>query len=187
MRFCSECGAPTDQRFPEADNYIRDICSRCGTVFYKNPKIVPGVISLFDNKVLLCKRAIGPRHGCWTLPAGFLECGETVCEGAIRETWEEACAKIINPNIYLLANVVEADQVHIFYRADLAAPTFGAGDETLESRLFSEEELPWHQLSFRTVFYALHYFFEDRRRGEFILREIKIPRLPKGDIPLTYR
>ena len=187
MRFCSVCAAPVCQRFPETDNHVRDVCCQCGTVFYENPKIVPGTISVFDDKVLLCRRAIGPRYGCWTLPAGFLECGETVEEGALRETLEEACAKAVNPQLYLLANIVEAGQVHAFYRAELAEPQFGVGDETLETRLFSEEELPWHQLSFRTVFYALHYFFEDRRQGKFKLREIKMPRIPQGNISMTYR
>ena len=184
MKFCSDCGSQVYRAVPEGDTRVRDICTQCRRIFYVNPKVVPGTITLYQNKVLLCRRAINPRHNCWTLPAGFMECGETMVAGALRETWEEACAPAIHPSLYLIANIVKAAQIHVFYRAELFEPTFDAGDETLETRLFSEEEIPWHQLSFRTVFYALYYFFQDRKKDKFPIREISMPDIPMGNYVL---
>ena len=168
-KHCPECGAPTVYRVPPDDNRERATCTACGTVHYENPINVVGTLPVWgdgpDGQVLLCKRAIEPRYGLWTLPAGFLELGETAAEGAQRETDEEAGALIELQPLYTLLNVVSVGQIHLFYRARLLSPEFNPGPETLEARLFHEHEVPWDHIAFRTVRQTLQNFFEDRRLG----------------------
>jgi len=168
-KFCPSCGAPCEYRVPADDNRERATCTRCGEIHYENPLNVVGTLPIWgegaDAQVLLCKRAIEPRYGLWTLPAGFLELGETVAEGAARETAEEAGAQIELQELFTLLNVVSVGQVHFFYRAKLLSPVFDPGPETLEAKLFREEEIPWDQIAFRTVRETLTRFFEDRRLG----------------------
>jgi ADP-ribose pyrophosphatase YjhB (NUDIX family) len=158
-RFCSDCGHAITRRVPEGDTRVRDCCD------HVNPRPVVGTIPVWNDKVLLCKRAIEPRHGFWTLPAGFMEIGETTAEGARRETLEEACARVELGPLFSMIDVPRVQQVHIFYRARLLDLDFGAGAETLETRLFTEHTVPWDQIAFRTVAVTLKLFFQDRARG----------------------
>lgn len=166
-KFCKLCGAPVQYRVPHDDNRERAVCERCGTVHYENPLNVVGTLPVWEDRVLLCRRNIEPRYGLWTLPAGFLELGETTAEGALRETDEEAGARIELQGLYTVLNVVRAGQVHLFYRARLLDTVFNPGPETIEAQLFAEHELPWDELAFRTVRTTLERYFEDRKSGQF--------------------
>ena len=165
FKHCPSCGASVDYRIPADDNRERATCTDCAAVHYENPINVVGTLPVWGDQVLLCKRAIEPRYGLWTLPAGFLELGETAAEGAARETDEEAGAQIELQDLYCLMNVVKVGQVHLFYRARLLSTHFNPGPESLEVALFHEHEVPWDNLAFRTVRETLQHFFEDRRTG----------------------
>ena len=161
-KFCSECGAPTILEIPEGDNRERSVCSNCKTIHYINPKIVIGcVVESSDSKILLCKRAIEPRYGYWTVPAGFLEIGETLEEGAKRETFEEACAKVTIGHFFASVDIVYARQVHMFFTAKLNGE-HAAGEESLESALFSEKDIPWGEIAFKSGIFALEKYFQDQ-------------------------
>ncbi len=164
---CRACGQTALYQVPAGDNRERAVCTACGTIHYQNPLNVVGTVPVWGEQVLLCKRAIEPRYGLWTLPAGFMELGETTAEGALRETLEEAGAQIELQGLFTVLNVVRVGQVHFFYRATMTSPTLAPGDETLEARLFTENEIPWNELAFRTVRETLQRYFDDRRRGEF--------------------
>jgi ADP-ribose pyrophosphatase YjhB (NUDIX family) len=165
IRFCRACGTAVQHRVPADDNRERAVCPACGTVHYENPLNVVGTVPVWGDQVLLCKRAIEPRYGLWTLPAGFMELGETVAEGALRETVEEAGAKVELQGLLTLMNVVQVGQVHLFYRARMLDPSLDPGPETLEARLFHEHEIPWDEIAFRTVRQTLQHFFACRRDG----------------------
>ncbi len=165
--FCSHCGQPVVRRIPEGDSRERDCCPHCGAIHYVNPRPVVGTIPVWGEQVLLCRRAIEPRLGAWTLPAGFMEVGETTAEGAVRETSEEACARVELGPLFTLIDVPHVEQVHIFFRARLLDLDFAAGAETLEVRLFDERDIPWPTIAFRTVAATLRLFFADRARGSF--------------------
>ncbi len=167
MKFCSECGAPVERRIPDGDRLPRYVCPACGSIHYHNPKIVVGCIAEWEDKILLCKRSIEPRYGLWTVPAGFMENGETTLEGAQRETIEEANARVEIGPLYALHNLPYIDQVYLIFRARLLDLDFSAGAETLEVRLFSEAEIPWELIAFRTVRHALTRYYEDRRSGGY--------------------
>lgn len=169
IKHCRACGAEVEYRVPSDDNRERAVCPRCGTVHYENPLNVVGTVPVWGEQVLLCKRAIEPRYGLWTLPAGFMELGETTAEGAMRETTEEAGARVELQALFSVLNVVRVGQVHLFYRARLLDARFDPGSETLEARLFHEHEVPWEQIAFRSVRETLQCFFADRRRGQFDL------------------
>jgi ADP-ribose pyrophosphatase YjhB (NUDIX family) len=173
-RYCSACGHALARRVPTGDNRERDCCDACGTVHYVNPRPVVGTVPVWGEQVLLCRRAIEPRLGKWTLPAGFMELGETVAEGAQRETAEEAGADIELLDLFTLMNVVRVGQVHFFFRARLLSERFDPGHETQEVRLFREDEIPWDEIAFRTVRDTLRCFFADRARGQFDLHQIDI-------------
>ena len=168
MKFCSECAHPVDLRVPEGDNRPRYVCANCSAIHYQNPKMVIGSIPVWEAdgqlQVLLCKRAIEPRHGYWTLPAGFMENAETTAEAAIRETEEEAGANIELGGLFTLLNVAQVHQVHLFYLARLVDLDFAPGIESLDVRLFSEAEVPWDELAFPTIRTTLELFFSDRAR-----------------------
>ncbi len=174
MKFCSQCGASLRYSIPEGDDRKRYLCDACGMIHYQNPKIVAGTIPVWEDKVLLCKRAIEPRKGFWTLPAGFMELGETTGEAAVRETDEEANAAVELQELYTMYSLPFISQVHLFYRAELKDGLFSPGSESLETRLFDESEIPWDDLSFETVIETLRCYFEDQRRGQFSLRTGKI-------------
>ena len=143
------------------------MCGACGEIQYENPLNVVGTVPVWQDKILLCRRNIEPRLGYWTLPAGFMELGETTSEGALRETDEEAGARIQLGALFSMLNVVAVGQVHLFYLADLLDDRFAPGPETLEARLFAEHEVPWEELAFRTVKETLRRYFDDRRSGRF--------------------
>ena len=166
-RHCKRCGAPVEYRIPPDDNRERATCTACGSVFYENPLNVVGTVPAWHDQLLLCRRAIEPRYGLWTLPAGFLELGETTEAGALRETDEEAGARVELQGLFSVLNVVRVGQVHLFYRARLLDTAFAPGAETLEARLFAEPEVPWDELAFRTVRETIRCWFDDRRRGQF--------------------
>jgi len=167
-KFCSACGAERiEQRIPEGDTLPRHVCGACGTIHYQNPKIVVGCLPESGDQVLLCLRAIEPRRGLWTLPAGFLENGETLSAGATRETLEEANARVALGPLYTIISLPHIGQVYMMFRARLLDRDFGPGSESLEVRLFDEDEIPWEQLAFRTIGRTLRNYFLDRRLGAF--------------------
>lgn len=167
MKFCSNCGAPVEQRVPQGDDRERHVCAKCDTIHYSNPRIITGSLPIYSDQVLLCRRAIQPRLGYWTLPAGFMENGETSLQGALRESWEEARAQLEIESLYTLFNLPHINQVYMFYRGTLANLNYGAGPESLEVALFREEEIPWDELAFPVVTRTLKLYFEDRRKGLF--------------------
>lgn len=162
MNYCSHCGAQLSVLIPQGDNRPRHCCARCGTVHYQNPKIVVGCIPEWEDKVLLCRRAIQPRYGLWTLPAGFMEQGETTRAGAARETLEEANARVAVGPLYSLFNLPHIDQVYMLFRGALLDLDFRPGEESLEVALFGEAEVPWDSLAFPVVKETLRLYFQDR-------------------------
>jgi ADP-ribose pyrophosphatase YjhB (NUDIX family) len=176
MKFCSECAHPVTQLIPPDDNRLRYVCTQCGTIHYQNPKMVIGSVPLWkqdgETRVLLCRRAIEPRYGYWTLPAGFMENSETTSAAAARETEEEAGANIELHQLFSLLNVPHVHQVHMFYLATLLDLDYLAGVESLEVKLFTEAEIPWDEIAFPTISHTLRFLFEDLARirngeGEF--------------------
>ncbi|WP_431482601.1 NUDIX hydrolase [Pseudomonas solani] len=162
MKFCSQCGGPVIQRIPEGDNRLRHVCELCHTIHYMNPRIVAGCVPVWGKQVLLCRRAIEPRKGYWTLPAGFMENGETMEQAAARETAEEACARVRNLQLYTLFDLPHISQVYTFFLAELEDLDFSAGEESLEVKLFDEADIPWSELAFPTVRRTLECYFADR-------------------------
>jgi ADP-ribose pyrophosphatase YjhB (NUDIX family) len=167
MNFCSNCGARVVHRIPAGDSLPRYVCDACTTIHYENPKMIVGCVAEWEGKVLLCRRAIEPRYGLWTVPAGFLENGETTAAGALRETLEEANARVEIQALYAMYNLPHISQVYMLFRGRMLDPDFGPGAETLETRLFDETEVPWSELAFATVRNTLIHYFNDRRKGEF--------------------
>ena len=165
MNFCCYCGQPVSLRIPAGDHLPRHICEGCGVVHYQNPKLVVGCVPEHRGRILLCRRAIEPRRGYWTIPAGFMENGETTQQAARRESHEEALADVEIGSLLAVVHVLHADQVHVMFRARLPEPTFGAGAESLEVVLCDEADVPWHDIAFRSVDFALRRYFEDRRQG----------------------
>jgi ADP-ribose pyrophosphatase YjhB (NUDIX family) len=170
VNFCARCGAPVSLRTPPGDDRPRHVCGSCGAVHYQNPKIVAGCLAEWGDRVLLCRRAIEPRYGLWTLPAGFMESGETTQEAAMRESLEEANARVEILSLYTLLDLPHIDQVYCLFRGRLLDLEFSAGNETLETRLFSEQEIPWETLAFASIVRTLRHYFEDRLTGQFPLR-----------------
>ena len=182
MKFCSHCGSPRlEWRVPDGDTLPRFVCADCGTIHYQNPKIVVGCLPEWEGRVLLCKRAIEPRYGLWTLPAGFLENGETIAAGALRETLEEAHAQVSLGDLYTIISLPQINQVYMMFRATLRDLDFGAGSESLEVKLYAEEDIPWETLAFRTITRTLRNYFLDRKQGAFPVRVSSLERRP----PLT--
>jgi ADP-ribose pyrophosphatase YjhB (NUDIX family) len=168
IKHCKNCGQAVVYRLPDdGDTKERAVCPACHTVHYENPLTVVGTIPAWGDKVLLCKRNIEPRFGKWTLPAGFMELNETVAEGAARETTEEAGAQFEMGEFFSLVNIASVGQVHLFYRAQLTNDQFDPGFETQEARLFTEDEVPWDEIAFRTVGETLKRYFADRNKGQF--------------------
>jgi ADP-ribose pyrophosphatase YjhB (NUDIX family) len=175
IKHCKNCGALVVLRVPDdGDTRQRAVCPQCQTIHYENPLNVVGTIPVLGKAVLLCQRNIEPRKGKWTLPAGFMELGETLAEGAARETTEEAGAEFEMQGLFTVLNVARVGQVHFFFRAQLTSDQFAPGHETMEARLFEEHEIPWDDLAFRTVKETLKAFFADRQSGEFGMHQIDI-------------
>ena len=167
MKFCSNCGAPVAVKVPPGDSLPRHVCGACNTIHYQNPKIIVGCIPEWEGRILLCRRAIEPRYGLWTVPAGFMENGETTFQGAARETLEEANARVDVGPLYAIYNIPHINQVYMLFRARLLDTDFSAGAETLETRLFDEAEIPWAEIAFATVRNTLDHYYGDRRQGEY--------------------
>lgn len=164
MKYCPNCGGSTRQSVPPGDNRERAICDECETIHYKNPLLVVGCVAEQDGKVLLCKRAIEPRKGYWTVPAGFMELGETLAGGAARETLEEALATVRIGHQFASVDVVDAGQVHVFFTG-VVKGGYGVGEESLDTRLYDEADIPWDELAFQSGRFALQKYFEDRGRN----------------------
>jgi ADP-ribose pyrophosphatase YjhB (NUDIX family) len=167
VKFCPHCGSPVVKRVPPGDSLPRCVCDACGSIHYENPKLVLGSIPEWEGRVLLCRRAIEPRYGYWTLPAGFMENGETAGEAAARETLEEAGARIELASAFSMMSVPYVNQVHIFFQARLLDLEFKPGVESLEVALFEEAKVPWKDIAFRTVGLTLKHWFADRASGSF--------------------
>lgn len=167
MKFCSDCGGAIELRVPEGDDRDRYVCGDCDFIHYVNPRVIVGCLPVYEDKVLLCKRAIEPRYGYWTLPAGFMENEETTHEGAARETWEEARARVSNQHLYRVFDVPYISQVYMFYRCTLDDGLFGVGPESLETALYTEQEVPWDDIAFPVVRQTLKSYFDDRRRDDY--------------------
>ena len=175
MKFCSYCAAPLARRVPPGDSLPRYVCDQCGVVHYQNPLLVVGTIPEHEGRVLLCRRAIEPRYGYWTLPAGFMENDETAGAGAARETREEAGARIELLEAFSMVSVPRVNQVHLFFRARLLDLDFRPGEETLEVALCEEAAVPWKDIAFRTVGLTLKHWFADRARGGFSFHVEDLP------------
>jgi ADP-ribose pyrophosphatase YjhB (NUDIX family) len=170
MKYCSLCGKPVVVRVPADDNRDRFVCDHCNTIHYQNPRIVVGSLPVYEDRILLCQRAIEPRRGFWTLPAGFMENGETSVEGARRETMEEACATLSKLELYTLFDLPHISQVYMFYRAELEQGKYGVGAESLDTDLFRIEDIPWKELAFPVVSRTLRYYIDDLERDSFPVR-----------------
>ena len=170
MKHCNQCGAPVSLKIPADDNRHRHVCDSCEFIHYQNPKIVAGCIPVWEDKVLLCRRAIEPRHGYWTLPAGYMEMGETTSEAAIRETLEEANARVEIGGLYALINLPHVNQVYMMFRSQLLDLDFSPGQESLEVALYEKDDIPWEELAFTTIRNSLEFYFEDQKRNNFQLR-----------------
>ncbi|HPF27311.1 MAG TPA: NUDIX hydrolase [Steroidobacteraceae bacterium] len=166
MKFCSQCGSPVEHKIPAGDNLPRHVCTSCGTVHYANPKLVVGCVPEWNGRILLCKRGIEPRLGYWTVPAGFLENGETLQQAAARETREEALNDIEVGSLIAIVDVTQAHQVHVFFRARMLHERFGPTAESLEVRLVDLDDIPWDDLAFPSTEFALRRYLADRAAGE---------------------
>ena len=177
---CSACGAGLVRRVPDGDHLPRLVCARCGEIHYQNPKLIAGCVPEYRGSILLCRRAIEPRRGYWTIPAGFMEIGETLQQAAARECHEEALARVEVQDPCAIVHVLWSAQVHVLFRATIAEPSWGAGVESLEVRLCEEREIPWPQLAFPSVIFTLERWFADRAAGRRGLHFTTVERPPAG-------
>ncbi|MDX1508205.1 MAG: NUDIX hydrolase [Woeseiaceae bacterium] len=177
MKYCVRCGTEVERKLPAGDTHERWVCPRCSEIHYQNPIPVVGCVAEHDGRILLCKRAIEPRYGYWTVPAGFLELGESLAAGAVRETREEALAEVEIGHLFASIDVIDAGQIHFFFTGKLKGD-YGAGDESLDAQLFAEDEIPWDELAFRSGRYALERYFEDRGANNGVhIHELRRARL----------
>jgi len=182
VSFCTRCGAETILKIPGGDDRQRQVCPVCNAVAYQNPKIVVGAIPVWEGRILLCRRAIEPRRGFWTLPAGFMENDETLAQGAARETWEEARARLIDMEPYGVYTLTFVNQVYVMFRAQIVDGQFAPGPESLETALVDEKQIPWPQLAFAVIAGTLERYLADRRRGRFPMYMDEISS-PQGHAP----
>jgi len=169
MKYCSNCGARVTSRIPSGDDRPRFVCDACQSIHYENPKIVVGSIPERGDRILLCRRAIKPRLGKWTLPAGYLENGESLVEAAKREAYEEARARLTDLTPYALFNLTFVNQVYVIFRCRLVDHDYRPGAESSEVRLLAEHEIPWDQMAFSSIRETLKRYFRDRKKGAFPL------------------
>ena len=165
MNYCSNCGSRVELKIPSGDHLPRFVCDACGIIHYENPKLVVGCVPEHEGRILICKRAIEPRLGYWTIPAGFMENGETLQQAAARESYEEALADVEIGSLLSVVHVTHAHQVHVFFRARLPEPAFGAGPESLEVKLVHPDELPWEDIAFPSTTFTLQRWLDDRAAG----------------------
>lgn len=171
IQYCNQCGASVIFAIPPGDSLPRHICRTYGHIQYENPRLVVGCVAEWDGKILLCRRAIEPRKGYWTLPAGFMENAETTAQAAIRETQEEAGANIVIDAPFAMISIAHINQVHLFYRGRMSSPAFAAGEESLEVVLCDPTQIPWPELAFRSVSLCLEYYLADRSGGRYGFHE----------------
>jgi len=183
MKFCSACGSPLTFAIPPGDDRTRFLCPACGIVHYQNPRVVAGCIPEVAERVLLCRRAIEPCYGKWTLPAGYLENGETVTACAERETREETGASVVELAPYLMFNICHINQIYFMFRGRVVTAGDGPGKESLEVKLFTEAEIPWGQIAFRVIIETLKKYFRDRRIGVFAFNMSDIGPSPEIAFP----
>jgi len=186
MNFCNQCGANVILRVPDGDTLPRYVCQHCATIHYQNPKIVTGCIPVWQDQVLLCKRAIEPGYGLWTLPAGFMENGETSMAGAAREALEEAHAVIDDMQLYGLFNLPHIDQIYMMFRGNLRDGSATPGQESLDVALYYEQDIPWQQLAFPVVAESLKLFFSDRQQGSYSVHYADVVRDGDRKITITH-
>ncbi|MDH5473221.1 MAG: NUDIX hydrolase [Gammaproteobacteria bacterium] len=167
MNYCSHCGSSLIYTIPDGDSLHRHVCQQCDTIHYQNPKIITGTIPEWDNKILLCKRAIEPRHGLWTLPAGFMENNETTIEGALRESREEANADLSNLSLFCVFSIPHISQVYMIYRGDINNGHASPGAESLDVNFFNENTIPWSEMAFPVITETLKLYYKDKRNGIF--------------------
>ncbi len=165
LNFCSHCGAPVALKIPAGDHLPRFVCTSCGTIHYKNPLLVLGCVPEWEGRILLCRRAIEPRRGYWTVPAGFMENGETLQHAAARECYEEALARVEIGSLLAVVSVLHAHQVHVMFRARMLTPAFGPGPESEAVGLYEEAQIPWADLAFPSGEFTLRQYFKDRALG----------------------
>jgi ADP-ribose pyrophosphatase YjhB (NUDIX family) len=180
MNFCSHCGKNVALSVPQGDNRPRYVCMSCGAIHYENPRIVAGCVAEHEGRLLLCKRAIEPRSGYWTVPAGFMELEESLPDAAARETFEEALARVDIGPMIASVDVLQAHQVHIFFAGKLNAPEFGVGEETLETILCAPRDIPWDDLAFPSVRLAIEQYLRNRETGRDDLLVCSAPRRTAG-------
>lgn len=186
MKFCSNCGSSDiEHKIPQGDNRLRHCCPSCDMVFYENPKIVTGCVAQWQDKILMCKRAIEPRIGTWTLPAGFMENHETLQAAAARETFEEATARTSNLELFAIYDLPHISQVYVMFKADVIDGKASSGIESLETEFIDESDIPWPDLSFPIITETLKLYFEDRKQGEFSLHTGEITRDHERAIQIT--
>lgn len=179
MNFCSNCGAKLQIRIPPGDEKPRHVCDACGTIHYQNPKLIVGCVPEYEGRILICKRAIEPRRGYWTIPAGFMENGETLQQAAARESYEEALAHVEIGSLLSVVHVLHTSQVHVFFRAKLLKPEYGAGIESLEVELVEPQDIPWADIAFPSTDFTLRRYFEDRAAGREDHHFTEFDRRPK--------
>lgn len=166
MQFCSQCGRPVSLQVPEGDNIPRYCCDSCGVIHYQNPRLVVGCVPEWEDRILICRRAIEPRLGYWTLPAGFMENGESTADAAARETLEEACADVEILEPVSMIDVPHIHQVHLLFRGRMRSGSHASGAESLDTRLVRPDEIPWQELAFPTIHFTLERYLADRERGQ---------------------
>ena len=186
MNFCSSCGEKVSLVIPEGDNRHRHVCTSCDMIHYENPKIVTGCIPEWQDKILLCKRAIEPRHGLWTLPAGFMENSETNMEGAARETAEEANARLENMQLFSVFSIAHINQVYTMYRGDLVEGEASPGIESLDVALLTEDEIPWGNIAFQVISETLKLYYRDKKQGRFSIHYGDIIKQPDDSFVVNY-
>jgi len=164
--FCIQCGSPANEQIPEGDNRVRRVCSACDFIHYENPKNVVGCLLEWQGKILLCKRGIEPRQGYWTLPAGFMENGESTIDGAAREAYEEATAECEELRLFAVYNLPRISQVYMMFFGELKNGFAKANEETLEVGLFDQSDIPWRELAFPVITEALTRYFEMREQRD---------------------
>jgi ADP-ribose pyrophosphatase YjhB (NUDIX family) len=184
MNYCSACGEPVLLQVPAGDNRERHVCPACSTIHYSNPRVIAGCILSWEERILLCQRAIEPRYGLWTLPAGFMENGETTLEAAAREAQEEACAEADEMALYGIYNIRHISQVHIMFRGTLRRGYAKAGDESLAVKLVTADEIPWAELAFPVVKETLERYLEERTTGHFRVHNVDITRQANGQVAI---
>ncbi len=174
MNYCSDCGQPVNLMIPADDHRPRYVCHSCGVIHYQNPKLVVGCIPEWENKILLCRRDIEPKKDKWTLPAGYLENGETVENGAVRETMEETGAAVTGVAPYLLFDIPHINQLYLMFHSRLVKPEYHVTPESSELKLFDEKEIPWDEIAFKVIEKTLEQYFKDRQTGRYPFQIQKI-------------